>query len=138
MPFTGSTGLVVHYHGLIGLRKAISESRLGYLYMHVWCAKAVLECNFNVKLYRNWISVVVPTWTVLLGPVTIIGCILHRKIIGGQYTTVQRVIFPGANFTAFHEWAHYSGKFILSYCIEFHCGLLLQYLAQTQLCSDGA
>ena len=35
MPFTGSTGPVVHLHGLIGLRKAICESRLGYLYTHV-------------------------------------------------------------------------------------------------------
>ena len=38
MPFTGSTGPVVHVHGLTGLRKAICESRLGYLYPCAWCA----------------------------------------------------------------------------------------------------
>ena len=30
MPFSGSTGPVVHLHGLTGLRKAACESRLGY------------------------------------------------------------------------------------------------------------
>ena len=38
IPFTGSTGPVVHVHGLIGLRKAICESRPGYLYLSAWCA----------------------------------------------------------------------------------------------------
>ena len=38
MPFTGSTGPVVHVHGLTGLRKAICESRRGYLYLCAWCA----------------------------------------------------------------------------------------------------
>ena len=38
MPFTGSTGPVVHVHGLTGLRKAICESRPGYLYPYAWCA----------------------------------------------------------------------------------------------------
>ena len=34
MPFSGSTGQVVHLHGLTGLRKAACESRLGYLYQY--------------------------------------------------------------------------------------------------------
>ena len=38
MPFNGSTGPVVHVHGLTGLRKAICESRPGYLYLCAWCA----------------------------------------------------------------------------------------------------
>ena len=38
MPFTGSTGPVVHVHGLTGFRKAICESRRGYLYLCAWCA----------------------------------------------------------------------------------------------------
>ena len=42
MPFTGSTGLVVRFHSLTGLRKAISESRLGYLHANAWCAWTVL------------------------------------------------------------------------------------------------
>ena len=32
MPFSVSTGLVVHVRGLTGSRKALCESRLGYLY----------------------------------------------------------------------------------------------------------
>ena len=32
IPFNSSTGLVVHGHGLTGLRKALCKSRLGYLY----------------------------------------------------------------------------------------------------------
>ena len=35
MPFTGSTGPVVHLHGLTGSRKAICESTLDYLHTHV-------------------------------------------------------------------------------------------------------
>ena len=38
MSFTGSTGNVVHVHDLTGLRKAICESRRGYLYLCAWCA----------------------------------------------------------------------------------------------------
>ena len=49
MPFTGSTGPVVHLHGLTGSRKAICESRLGDPYPCVWCAWTVQECSFNVK-----------------------------------------------------------------------------------------
>ena len=49
MPFPGSTGPVVYLHGLTGLRKAICESRLGYLYPCAWCAWTVQECSFNVK-----------------------------------------------------------------------------------------
>ena len=49
MPFSGSTGLVVHIHGLTGSRKALCESRLGYLYPCAWCAWTVRECSFNVK-----------------------------------------------------------------------------------------
>ena len=60
MPFTGSTGPVAYLYGLIGLRKAICESRLGYLYPYAWCAWTVLECSFNVvvvpirMVYANW------------------------------------------------------------------------------------
>ena len=49
MPFSGSTGLVVHVYGLTGSRKALCESRLGYLYPCIWCAWTVRECSFNVK-----------------------------------------------------------------------------------------
>ena len=42
MPFSGSTGTVVHVHGLTGSNKAICESRLGYLYPCAWCAWIVL------------------------------------------------------------------------------------------------
>ena len=49
MPLSGSTGLVVHVHGLTGLRKALCESRLGYPYPCAWCAWTVRECSFNVK-----------------------------------------------------------------------------------------
>ena len=52
IPFTGSTGPVVHLHGLTGSRKAICESRLGCLYPCAWCAWTVAtraECSFNVK-----------------------------------------------------------------------------------------
>ena len=38
MPFSGSTGTVVHVHGLTGSNKVICESRLGYLYPCAWCA----------------------------------------------------------------------------------------------------
>ena len=38
MPFSGSTGPVVHPRGLTGSRKALCESRLGYLYPCAWCA----------------------------------------------------------------------------------------------------
>ena len=41
MPLTGPTGPVVHLHGLTDSRKAICESRLGYLYQCVWCAYRV-------------------------------------------------------------------------------------------------
>ena len=52
MPFSGSTGPVVHLHGLTGSRKAACESRLGYLcvYQYAWCAWTVQECTFNVRL----------------------------------------------------------------------------------------
>ena len=49
MPFSGSTGPLVHLHGLTGSRKALCESRLGYLYPCAWCAWIVRECSFNVK-----------------------------------------------------------------------------------------
>ena len=49
MQFTGSTGPVVHLHGLIGSRKAFCESRLGYLYPCVWCAWTVLECSLMLS-----------------------------------------------------------------------------------------
>ena len=58
MPFSGYTGLAVHLHGLTGLRKAACESKLGYLYQYAWCAWTVQECSVNVRLYINWISVV--------------------------------------------------------------------------------
>ena len=38
MPFSGSTGPVVHLNGLTGLKKVICGSRLGYLYQYAWCA----------------------------------------------------------------------------------------------------
>ena len=60
----------MHLHGLTGLRKAACESRLGYLYQYAWSAWTVQECNFNVRLYINWISVVVPIRTVLAETVT--------------------------------------------------------------------
>ena len=44
MPFSGSTDPTVHLHGLTGLRKAASESRLDYLYQYAWCAQTVQEC----------------------------------------------------------------------------------------------
>ena len=69
MPFTGSTGPVVHLQGLTGLRKAICESRLGYLYPCAWCAWIVLECSFIVKLL-SWISIVAPIGTGFADPVT--------------------------------------------------------------------
>ena len=31
----------------------------------------------------------------------------------------------GTNFPEFHEWAHYSGNFILGCYMKFDCGLLL-------------
>ena len=43
MPFSSSTGPVVHVHGLTGSRKALCESRLGYLYPCAWCAWTVYE-----------------------------------------------------------------------------------------------
>ena len=52
MPFTGSTGPIVHLYGLTGLRKAICEGRLGYLYPYAWCTWTVQECSFNIKLYK--------------------------------------------------------------------------------------
>ena len=52
MPFSGFTGPVVHLHGLTGLRKAICESRLGYLYPCAWCAWTVQECSFNVLSHK--------------------------------------------------------------------------------------
>ena len=44
MPFTDPTGPVVHLHDLTDSRKAICESKLGYLYTCAWCAWTVLEC----------------------------------------------------------------------------------------------
>ena len=49
VPFSGSKGPVVHVHGLTGSRKALCESRLGYLHPCAWCAWTVRECSFNVK-----------------------------------------------------------------------------------------
>ena len=49
MSFTGSTGPVVHLYGLTGSRKAICESRLGYLYTCALCAWTVLKCSFKVR-----------------------------------------------------------------------------------------
>ena len=60
----------MHLHSLTGLRKAACESRLGYLYQYAWCAWTVQECSVNVRLYINWISVVVPIRTVLAEMVT--------------------------------------------------------------------
>ena len=52
-----SLAVVWHYthsYGLIDLRKAICESRLGYLYPYAWCTWTVLECTyvhrFKIKL----------------------------------------------------------------------------------------
>ena len=45
--------------------------------------------------------------------------------------------FLDANFPEFHEWAHYSGKFILGCYMKFDCGSFLQKLARMQLCPDG-
>ena len=50
MPFSGSTGPVVHLHGLTGLRKAACEIILIYLYQYAWCGWTVQECRFNVRL----------------------------------------------------------------------------------------
>ena len=52
MPFSGSTGRVVHPHGLTGSRKAICVKADLDIYTHVlgvpghWTA---LECGFNFK-----------------------------------------------------------------------------------------
>ena len=43
MPFSSSTGPVVHLHGLTGLRKATCKSRLSYLHQYTWCAWTVQD-----------------------------------------------------------------------------------------------
>ena len=43
----------------------------------------------------------------------------------------------GANFPKFHEWADYSGKFVLGYYMKFNYGSLLQKLARKQLYPDS-
>ena len=36
----------------------------------------------------------------------------------------SRLFSLGANFSKFHEWTCYSGKFILDCCMKFDCGSL--------------
>ena len=74
MPFTGTTGPVVHLHGLTGSKKAVCESRLGHLYTYALCAWIFLGCSFNVNL----VSVVVPFETIFANPGTY--SILHGRI----------------------------------------------------------
>ena len=55
-----------------------------------------------------------------------------------SYVLYSKLFSLGANFPKFHEWAHYSGKFILGCYMYFDCGSLLQKLAWTQLYPDMA
>ena len=55
MPFSGSTGLVVHLHCLTGSRKALCKSRLGY-YTHVLgvpgqCKSVALTLSHKMEFY---------------------------------------------------------------------------------------
>ena len=79
---------MVHLHGLTGLRKALSESRLGYLlgyhvlgylpgylpgYLlgyHVLGVPGQYESVALMLLATKWISIVVPLGTVFTNPVT--------------------------------------------------------------------
>ena len=81
MPFTGSTGPVVHFHGLTGSRKPTVKADLATYVLGVPGQYESVALMLAIK----WISIVVPIGTVFPNPVTFIHCgILHTQVTSSQ------------------------------------------------------
>ena len=70
IPITGSTSPVVHVHGLIGSRKAICESRLGYIYTQVLGVTGQYESVALILSHKMDFNCCANIRTVFTNPVT--------------------------------------------------------------------